>query len=297
MELFRAFSSMNNGKGLPKQAEVEAALGWTDVSGKKLWEVDGQFSMELLRAFSSMTRQRLAQTSGGGTTKVDRLPGQKTPGRWMAGSVWSYCAFSSMNSGKGLPKQAEVEAVLGWTMIGGQCNETLQKLMPRLYVSAGIPDIQKLKQYEQKLRDLFFARPATGLESDDEDEQSCLIKQAALFLATSKPRQVLRFSDAEHFYQQETGDADYKLQRLLKLLTSYGGQAVTAYLTLNDNDRALLLSPDLFRTPFPLVMQAINHFPPPERKPYLFFSKNLQAPPDKEQWSQIRLQLDVLRAC
>ena len=52
MELLRAFSSMNCGKGLPKQAEVEVVLGWTD-QGKKLWEVDDH-SVWRFRAFSSM---------------------------------------------------------------------------------------------------------------------------------------------------------------------------------------------------------------------------------------------------
>ncbi len=49
MERFRAFSSMNNGKGLPKQDEVKKVLGWPE------WkDEDGQFSMERFRAFSSM---------------------------------------------------------------------------------------------------------------------------------------------------------------------------------------------------------------------------------------------------
>ena len=52
MELFRALSSMNNGKGLPDQAKVKAMLDWA------VWTVDGQFSMELFRALSSMNSSR-----------------------------------------------------------------------------------------------------------------------------------------------------------------------------------------------------------------------------------------------
>ena len=52
MELLRAFSSMYNGKGLPKQADVEAILGW------QVWKVNGQFSIERFRAFSSMLHSK-----------------------------------------------------------------------------------------------------------------------------------------------------------------------------------------------------------------------------------------------
>ena len=52
---------MNNGKGLPEQAEVKAVLAWPE------WkDENGQFSMERFRAFSSMNSwQRLARTGGG----------------------------------------------------------------------------------------------------------------------------------------------------------------------------------------------------------------------------------------
>ena len=63
MERFRAFSSMNNGKGLPEQAKVKAVLAWPE------WkDEDGQFSMERFRAFSSMNSSR-------------GLPAKRWPGR------------------------------------------------------------------------------------------------------------------------------------------------------------------------------------------------------------------------
>ena len=60
MERFRAFSSMKHGKGLPEQTEVKTVLAWPE------WkDEDGQFSMERFRAFSSMNQwQRLARTGG-----------------------------------------------------------------------------------------------------------------------------------------------------------------------------------------------------------------------------------------
>ena len=234
MERFRAFSSMNNGKGLPKQAQVREVLGWPEWQGE-----DGQFSMERFRA------------------------------------------FSSMNHGKGLPEQAQVREVLGWLTRDGQHNKSLLKLMIRLYVSEGVPCTKKLKQSEQKLSERFFANAVFELESDDEEEQeqSFLIKHVALFLSTRKPQYRLNFGDVEHFYQQVSGGAVYRLETLLKLLASYGGAGITRYLALNSSDRMFLLSTCTSYIPLPLAIKAISDFSPPQRKQYLFFSKNLTPAP------------------
>ena len=284
MELLRAFSSMNSGKGLPKQADVEDVKRW------KVWEVDGKFNMELLRAFSSMNSSK-------GLPKQADVEDVKRWKVWEVDGEFSMellRAFSYMNNGKGLPKEADVEDVLAWLNCEGTLNDALQSLMVRLYASAGTPDTKKLKQYEQKLSALFFANASTEPESDDEEEQSCLIKQVALFLLTRKPQYFLNFGDVEYFYQQVTGDADRRLEKLLGLLTSYGGAGVTRYLALNNNDRNALLSTCTSRIPLPLAMKAINEISPHERKLYLFFSRNLKAPPDKNQWNHILLQLKRL---
>ena len=281
MELLRAFSSMNNGKGLPKQADVEDVRRW------KVWEVDGEFSMELFRAFSSMN-------SGKGLPKQADVEDLKRWKVWEVDGQFSMAllrAFSSMNCSRGLPKQADVEAVLTWLNCGETLNDVLQSLMVRLYVSEGTPDTKKLKQYEQKLSALFFAHASTEPDSDDEEGQSCLIKQVALFLLTRKPQYFLNLGDVEYFYQQVTGDADRRLEKLLKLLTSYGSAGVTRYLALNNNDRNALLSTCTLRIPLPLAMKALNEISPHERKRYLSFSRNLKAPPDKNQWNHILLQL------
>ena len=285
IELFRAFSSMCGLRGLPKQGDVKRVLGWPE------WkDEDGQFSMELFRAFSSIHH-------GKGLPKQDDVrevldwPEWKKDGQF---SMERFRVFSSMNNGKGLPKQNDVKKVLGWLTGEGQFNASLLKLMSRLYASEGIPDIKNLRQYEQKLSELFFANTVTDLESDDEDEQSCLIRQTALFLSTRKRLYSLNFKNVEQFHQQVAGDADRRLEKLLTLLISYGGAGVTCYLALNDNNRKALLSTCTSRIPLPLVMKAINDFSPPQRKQYLFFSKNLKPPPEKEQWNDILLQLHRL---
>ncbi len=286
MERFRAFSSMNNGKGLPKQDEVKKVLGWPE------WkDEDGQFSMERFRAFSSVN-------NGKGLPKQDEVKKVLGWPEWKDEdgqfSMERFRAFSSMNNGKGLPKQDEVKKVLGWL----RCEETQSgshfQLMIRLHASKGMPDIKQLIHYEQKLT-LLFANTVTDLDSDDEDEQSCLIKQTALFLSSRMPQYVVNFENVWCFHQQEeAGDAGRKLEKLLKLLISYGGRGVTRYLSLNASDRKALLSTSTSHIPLPLAIKAINDFSPQERKQYLFFNRNLKAPPSKDQWNGISLQLDRL---
>ena len=285
MERFRSFSSMNNGKGLPKQDDVREVLGWPE------WKVeDDQFSMELFRAFSSMNNGK-GFPKQNDVKRVLDWPEWKEDGRF---SMERFRSFSSMNNGKGLPKQNDVKKVLGWLTGEGQFNASLLKLMSKLYVSEGMPDIKNLRQYEQKLSELFFANTVTDLESDDEDEQSCLIRQAALYLSTRKLQYTLNFKNVEQFHQQVAGDADRRLEKLLTLLISYGGAGVNRYLALNDNNRKALLSTCTSRIPLPLAIKAINDFSPSQRKQYLFFSKNLKPPPEKEQWNGILQQLHRL---
>ena len=285
MELFRAFTSMNHGKGLPKQDEVKEVLGWPE------WkDEDGQFSMERFRAFSSMNSSR-------GLPKQDEVKEVLGWPEWKDEdgqfSMERFRAFSSMNSSRGLPKQDEVKKVLDWLSREEAQSGSHFQLMIRLHASKGMPDIKQLIQYEQTLA-LLFANTVTDLDSDDEDKQSCLIKQIALFLSTRMPQYVVNFEDVQRFHQQEAGDGGRNLEKLLKLLISYGGRGVTRYLSLNDSDRKTLLSTSTSRIPLPLAIKAINDFTPQERKQYLFFNRNLKAPPGKDQWSNTRLQLDRL---
>ena len=286
IQRFRAFSSMNNGKGLPRQTDVKAVLAWPE------WkDGDGQFSMERFRSFSSMNH-------GKGLPEQAEVKAMLAWPEWKDEngqfSIERFRAFSSMNHSKGFPEQAEVKAVLAWLNCGEILNNSLQRLV-KLYVSQGVPDTKKLKQYEQKLSELFFANAVTGPENDDKDEQHYLIKSATLFLSTRKPRYFLSFEDVERFYQQvTTGDAGYKLKQLITLLHSYGREGVTCYLALNNSDRNALLNTCTSCIPLPLAMKVIRDFLPSERNQYLFFSRNLKAPPDKGQWHHIRLQLNRL---
>ena len=287
MERFRAFSSMNSSRGLPGQAEVKAVLAWPE------WkDENGQFNMERFRAFSSMN-------NGKGFPEQAKVKAVLAWPEWKDEngqfSMERFRAFSSMNNGKGLPGQAVVKAVLAWLNCEETINDSRQRLMVRLYVSESVPDTKKLKQYEQKLSELFFANAVTGPESDDKDEQHYLIKSAALFLSTGKPRYFLSFENVERFYRQvTTDDAGYKLKQLITLLHSYGGAGVTSYLALNNSDRNALVSTCSSRIPLPLAMKVIRDFSPPERNQYLFFIRNLKVPPDKGQWGDIRLQLNRL---
>ena len=62
LNTFRAFSSMNSRRGLPKQAQVDDMLSWPEWQGE-----DAPFNTELFHTFSSMNRsQRHAQTGAGG---------------------------------------------------------------------------------------------------------------------------------------------------------------------------------------------------------------------------------------
>ena len=286
MELFRALSSMNNGKGLPDEAKVKAMLDWA------VWKVDGQFSMELFRAVSSMTH-------GKGLPDEGKVKAMLDWAVWKVDGQFSrelFRAVSSMNSSRGLPDEAKVKAMLDWLNCG-KFNDVLQSLMVRLYTSEGMPDTKTLKQYEQKLSELFFPNAINELESDDcddKEEQSCLIKQVALFLSTRKPQYFLNFETIEHFYQHVTGDGNDRLEKLLQLLTSYGGAGVIRYLALGGDDRKVLLSTCSSRISLPLAMKVINGFSPQERQQYLFFNRNLKAPPDKAQWNNIHLQLESL---
>ena len=221
IQRFRAFSSMNHGKGLPEQTEVKAVLAWPE------WkDENGQFSMERFRAFSSMNHGKGLPKQTEVKAVLAWLEWKDENGQF---SMELFRAFSSMNCSRGLPEQAEVKAVLAWLNCGETLNDSLQRLMVRLYVSEGIPDTKKLKQYEQKLSELFFANAVTGPENDDEDEQQYLTKSAALFLSTRKPQYFLSFENVERFYQQvATDDAGYKLKQLITLLHSYGGKVSLA---------------------------------------------------------------------
>ena len=124
MELFRAFSSMNNGKGLPEQKRVKEVLSWPE------WRVVGQFSMELFRAFSSMKHSK-------GLPEHKRVKEVLSWPEWHVDGQFSMerlRAFSSMNNGKGLPEQERVKEVLSWPEWQGVDGQVQYKTVARLFV-------------------------------------------------------------------------------------------------------------------------------------------------------------------
>ena len=140
LDTLRAFSSMNNRKGLPEQAKVKAVLAWPE------WkDEDGQFNMERFRAFSSMN-------NGKG------LPEQAKVKAVLAWPEWKdedgqfnmerFRAFSSMNNGKGFPEQAKVKAVLAWPEWkdeDGQFNMERFRAFSSMNNRKGLPEQAKVK--------------------------------------------------------------------------------------------------------------------------------------------------------
>ena len=90
VELLRAFSSMNNGKGLPQQAEVEAMLGWTDARGQRSpgrgWPVQYGAAARLLvlNNGKGLPQQAEVEAMLGWTDARGRRSGT-----WRASSIWA----------------------------------------------------------------------------------------------------------------------------------------------------------------------------------------------------------------
>ena len=72
------------------------------------------------------------------------------------------------------------------------------------------------------------------------------------------------------------------------------GQASLAIWRWAATTGEVLLGTCSSRISLPLAMKAINGFSPQGRKQYLFFNRNLKAPPDKAQWNTILPQLERL---
>ncbi|WP_257253550.1 hypothetical protein, partial [Endozoicomonas sp. SESOKO3] len=106
LDLLTSFSSMNNGKGVPKHEEVKAMLDWPEWKDK-----DGKFSMELFRSISSMYNRN-------GLPKHEEVKEMLSWPEWKNKdgefSVKLFRSFSSMNHGKGMLKHEELKEVVGW---------------------------------------------------------------------------------------------------------------------------------------------------------------------------------------
>ncbi len=131
--------SMFNGKGLPDNAKVEDFPVW------ECWKVNGQFSLELLRAFSSMMSGRGLPDKG----KVEDFLAREC---WKVNGQFSLerlRAFSSMMSGRGLPDKGKVEDLLAWECwkVNGQFNLELLRAFSSMCHGKGLPDKAKVEDF------------------------------------------------------------------------------------------------------------------------------------------------------
>ena len=130
MELLRAVSSMMSRRGFPDKDTLTAMLAWD------CWKIDGKFSMELLRIFSSMMNSC-------GIPQKEKVEAILAWPCWQVDGKFSFDllrTFSSMSHGKGLIKQAEVERVLAWPcwQVNGKFSLNLLRIFSSMSSSRGL---------------------------------------------------------------------------------------------------------------------------------------------------------------
>ncbi|WP_422452481.1 hypothetical protein [Endozoicomonas sp. ALC066] len=291
MELFCAFSSMNNGKGMLKHEKVKEMLGWPEWKHK-----DGEFNMELFRAFSSMN-------NGRGMLKHEKVkevlgwPEWKHKGGEL--NMKLFRVFSSMNHSQGLPKHEPVKKVLDWIGCRGAPNHRLLQIMPRLWVSAGLPAIKMLQHWETQLKQLLLTE-LTGEHSnpdnEGDDKYNRQIKTVALYLSTPKPDWSLTWTVLKQFcqYHKETKTV-LMLESLIGLLSSSGGKSVKRYLQANQLDRHFLWRHSMKAVPLRVLNRAMFLCSSDEdRERFVYFVKRLKSLPDKRLWEQYSALLQPL---
>ena len=139
----KQIASMCHGKGMPDKAKVEAFVAW------ECWKVNGEFSLELLRAFSSMMSSRGLPDKA----KVEALKAWEC---WKVNGEFSLellRAFSSMMSSRGLPDKAKVEAFVAWECwkVNGEFSLELLRSFSSMCHGKGLPDkakVEALKAWE-----------------------------------------------------------------------------------------------------------------------------------------------------
>ncbi|WOG30277.1 hypothetical protein [Endozoicomonas sp. 8E] len=291
MELFCAFSSMNSGKGMLKQKEVKEMLGWPEWKHK-----DGEFSMELFRAFSSMNSSR-------GMLKHEKVKEVLGWSQWKhKGSelnIKLFRVFSSMNHGRGLPKHEPVKKVLDWIGCRRAPNHRQLQIMPRLWVSEGLPAIKMLQHRETQLKQLLLTE-LTGEHSkpdnEGDDKYNRQIKTVVLYLSTPKPDWSLKWKVLKQFCQlhKET-ETLLMLESLIGFLSSSGGKSVKRYLQANQQDRHFLWRHSMKAVPLRVLNRAMLLCSCDEdRERFVYFAKRLKSLPDKRLWEQYSALLQPL---
>ncbi|WP_448218027.1 hypothetical protein [Endozoicomonas sp. 2B-B] len=291
-KLFRSFSSMNSGKGmLLKHEQVKEVLGWPEWKDK-----DGEFNMELFSSFSSMNH-------GKGMLKQKEVKEMLGWPEWKhKGGEFNmelFHVFSSMNHSQGLPKHEPVKKVLDWIDCRGVPNHRLLQIMPRLWVSEGLPAIKMLQHRETKLKQLLLkelTREHSNPDNEGDDKYNRLIKTVALYLSTPKPEWLLRWTVLKQFCQlhKET-ETLLILESLTGLLSSSGGKSVKRYLQANQQDRHFLWRHSMKAVPLRVLNRAMLLCSSEEdRERFVFFAKRLKLLPDKRLWEQYSALLQSL---
>ena len=112
-----------------------------------------------------------------------------------------------MFNGKGLPDKLRTNEVMQWLGWKERWSRSAIKVMARLYSGAympvtgllGLPDINKLRQAEQKLTAIF---PAEERDQEEGDELLSLIKIVALYLANDGGTRQLSWTDCKAFLSE-----------------------------------------------------------------------------------------------
>ncbi|WOG29254.1 hypothetical protein [Endozoicomonas sp. 8E] len=291
MELFRSFSSMNNGKGILKHEQVKEVLAWPEWKDKH-----GEFNMELFRTFSSVNNSR-------GMLKHEKVKEVLDWSEWnhKGGelNMKLFRAFSSINHGQGLPKHEPVKKVLDWISCRGAPNYRLLQIMPRLWVSAGLPAIKMLQHRETQLKQLLFTE-LTGEfinpDNEGDDKYNRQIKTVALYLSTPKPDWSLTWTVLKQFCQfHEQTKTLLMLESLTGLLSSSGGKSVKRYLQANQRDRHFLWRHSMKAVPLRVLNRAMFLCSSDEnRERFVYFAKRLKSLPDKRLWEQYSALLQPL---
>ncbi|WP_448218026.1 hypothetical protein [Endozoicomonas sp. 2B-B] len=291
MELFRSFSSMNSSKGMIKHEEVKEVLGWLEWKDR-----NGDFNMELFRSFSSMNNGKgmLKQKE---VKEVLGWPEWKQKGGEL--NMKLLRVFSSMNHSQGLPKHEPVKKVLDWTSCRGAPNHRLLQIMPRLWVSEGLPATKMLQHWETQLKQLLLTEltgECSNPDNEGDDKYNRQIKTVALYLSTPKPDWSLKWTVLKQFCQlhKETKTA-LMLESLIGFLSSSGGKSVKRYLQANQLDRHFLWRHSMKAVPLRVLNRAMFLCSSDEdRERFVYFAKRLKSLPDKRLWEQYSTLLQAL---
>ena len=183
-------------------------------------------------------------------------------------------------------------------------NQSAITVMARLYSGAytghkplGLPDINKLRQVEQKLTALMLFEEHNP---DDDDELLSLIKIVALYLANDGGTRQLYWADCKAWLQQSAGFLAKKdaLRQLLLTLHYHGGRGVKEAMALisgkPEASKRFVLHALGRGYDLAAVQYALEAIEPSEWQEYLFFTRELDPVPDCQQWQTIKGYLDTL---